>query len=404
MIADGLAQIVCLLFAFLTAALVPFYGLMALITTAAALARDRKPEGGSEKRFLITIPAHDEEQNVAETVRSCLAVDYDPSRVSVLVVADNCSDATAQEARLAGAEVIERIAPERRGKGFAIGYAIETLRQRNQFDHFDAIVVVDADTIVDPGLLKEFAGQLECGHDWVQGYYTVRNPDVSWRTELMTYALGLFNGVWTLGEDALGLGAGFRGNGMCLATRGLKRVPWDVHGLTEDQEFSWLLRIAGERVRFAPRARVFGEMVSRGEGARSQRRRWETGRSALRERFTTPWLRVSGVPWSKKVLGFLDLLMPPLTTLAVGLAAVSSMHPLAMAFPSLGGVSLKLLPWHMTLWLILLAYLASPFLVMGMSPKYLMSLFSAPSYVAWKLATLATGRAGVWERTGRERP
>src|SRR5262249_39063394 len=152
-----------------------------------------------------------------------------------------------------------------------------------------AAVLIDADTNVDPGLLRIFDRALGEGKDWVQGYYTVRNPDASWRTRMMTYAFSLANGVWMLGLDRLGLGVGLRGNGMCFSRRGLRRVPWEAHGLVEDMEFAQILPVRGERVRFEPDARVFGEMVSRGgSGAASQRQRWEVGRRSLRGKFARP--------------------------------------------------------------------------------------------------------------------
>ena len=115
--------------------------------------------------------------------------------------------------------------------------------------------MIDADTTVDRDLLRSFARGLERGDDWIQSYYTVANPDQSWRTRLLTYAFSLYNGVMLLGQKALGGTASFKGNGMCFSVRGLRRVPWKCYGLVEDMEYSWTLRIAGERSRFSPRLR-----------------------------------------------------------------------------------------------------------------------------------------------------
>ena len=132
--------------------------------------------------------------------------------------------------------------------------------------------------------------------DWVQGYYTVRNPDASWRTRMMTYAFSLANGVWMLGPGPAGAGGRPEGERDVLLEPGAsRRFPWRAYGLVEDMEFALMLRARGERVRFLPEARVFGEMVSRGgPAAASQRRRWEAGRRALRGKFAGPLAR-SGV-------------------------------------------------------------------------------------------------------------
>lgn len=73
----------------------------------------------------VMVPAHDEERGIGATlaeVQSQLA----PGD-GILVVADNCGDGTARIARSSGAEVIERLDEERRGKGYALAYGIAHL-------------------------------------------------------------------------------------------------------------------------------------------------------------------------------------------------------------------------------------------------------------------------------------
>ncbi len=273
-------------------ALLPFYLLLATVLVAAlAGRRDRPvPEAATgavtpRPRFLVVIPAHDEEALIAATVRGCRSLDYDPGRFAVHVIADNCSDRTAVRAREAGAIVFERSDTALKSKGHALeSFFAAVPDARPGSSDYDAAVIVDADTRVDPDALNMFADALARGQDWVQAYYTVSNADASWRTRLMTYAFSLANGVWMCGLDRMGLGVGLKGNGMCFSRRGLARFPWKAYGLVEDMEFALMLRVAGEKVRFRPDAVVRGEMVSRGgPAAASQRLRWEAGRKSLRE-------------------------------------------------------------------------------------------------------------------------
>jgi cellulose synthase/poly-beta-1,6-N-acetylglucosamine synthase-like glycosyltransferase len=97
-------------------AVLPYFGFM-LLTSLSAILRgrdavdDRGPVGpveAPERRFLIVIPAHDEQAGVAEAVRSCRAIDYPARLFDVLVIADNCTDRTAAIAGKAGARVVER--------------------------------------------------------------------------------------------------------------------------------------------------------------------------------------------------------------------------------------------------------------------------------------------------------
>src|SRR6516162_3733725 len=107
--------------------LCPYAGYL-LVTSVAALIsrRTHRLDDSSttpappRQRFLVVIPAHDEEAGIARTVRSCLAISYPTDLYQVLVIADNCSDETANRALAAGARVIERFDPIHRSKGHAL--------------------------------------------------------------------------------------------------------------------------------------------------------------------------------------------------------------------------------------------------------------------------------------------
>jgi cellulose synthase/poly-beta-1,6-N-acetylglucosamine synthase-like glycosyltransferase len=389
----------------LTGLLAPFFIFLGLIEAAALLGRrpGRAPRAGGRSRFLIVIPAHDEEGVIASTVRSCRDLDYPAERFSIWVIADNCADATAREAREAGASVVERHDPELRSKGHALEYFFTHVPEGRPDSGYDAAVLIDADTFVDPGLLSAFDAAMGEGRDWFQGYYTVRNPDASWRTRMMTYALSLANGVWMTGLERLGLGVGLKGNGMCFSSPGLRRFPWRAHGLVEDMEFALMLRARGERVRFLPEARVLGEMVSRGgPGAASQRRRWEAGRRALRGKFAGPLARSGSIGAYHKLMYLLDLFFPPLVTLALGLAVASTTSLVGAAVAGPDAVIVGLLAVQGAMAGLLVLYALSPLMVMKLPARYLASLLALPYYVAWKLTVAAGRKPKGWVRTPRE--
>jgi 1,2-diacylglycerol 3-beta-glucosyltransferase len=129
-------------------------------------------------RFDIIVPAHDEEGGIAATVESLLALDYPEALRHVVVVADNCTDATAERARAARAKVLVRTDVGKRGKGYALEYAFS---QSLSDGWADAVVVVDADSEVSPNLLRAFSSRIEAGAPAVQAFYGVRNPAASWR-------------------------------------------------------------------------------------------------------------------------------------------------------------------------------------------------------------------------------
>jgi len=373
------------------------------------LDRDSPSLATPRQRFLVVIPAHNEELGIVNTVLSCLAIDYPPSLYQVLVIADNCTDETASLAREAGARVIERDEPTKKSKGHALAFIVDKLSHDGELDTLDAIVVVDADSTVDPRLLERFAERLERGDEWIQCYDTVGNAAQSWRTRLMAYGFCLINGVLLRGQSALGLSAGFRGNGMCLSTRGLRRVPWTNHGLAEDLEYSWSVRVAGGRIAYVDDVAVYATMLSRGgKPAAAQRLRWEHGRRLLKRQMFGPLLTSPRLPWREKIAGAIELTMPTISFLfcAYLLLTLSTVitlldtnaqrnHPFlcyligfCYLFTSLG----------------LLLHAASPFLLGLIPARYLMSLLYLPYYVVWKTLIWFHGKPTNWARTKREVP
>jgi 1,2-diacylglycerol 3-beta-glucosyltransferase len=403
---SGLVAVVLIL---VNLVVLPYFLFLLVVSVAALLPRRKsRVERAPTSRFLIVIPAHDEEPVISKVVASCLAVDYPRTLFDVLVIADNCSDGTALLARTAGAQVFERFDESKKSKGHAIDDLIVRMEQNGELGALDALVIVDADTIVSSRLLVAFDDRLRMGHDWIQAYYTVANPDDSWRTQLLSYAFSLFNGIMPLGNTRLGLGALLKGNGMCFSVRGLRRVPWHCHGLVEDLEYAWTLRTEGERVVFEPDVAVYGAMLSRGGKATAdQRRRWEFGRREVRNKYVPRLLRSRKLNVWRKAIGLCDLTLPAMSVLGVlylalavfdvlylvGLlgAPVSTVRPILIACLGLSTVSLGL-------------YALSPFLVLRLPWRYALSIGAFPLYLCWKLWISIGGRPDRWVRTPRESP
>jgi len=396
--------------------LFPFTAYLLATSIAALLAkRTRRLDDGPatlvtpRKRFVVAIPAHNEEVGIVTTVQSCLALDYPTSLYQVVVIADNCSDKTALLAREAGARVIERVEPAKKSKGHAMAYLIDKLSQKGELDMLDAVVVVDADSTVDPLLLERFSERLERGDDWIQCYDTVGNAGQSWRTRLMAYGFALINGVMLRGQTALGLSAGFRGNGMCLSTRGLARVPWTTYGLTEDLEYSWSVRIAGGRIAYVEDVAVYATMLSRGgKPAAAQRLRWEHGRRMLKRRMIGPLLSSPSLSWPEKIAAAIELTMPTFSFLFCSCLFLTLTTWITR--PDLHAQRDRLFYYYSIAFcfaintLGLLLHAASPFFL-GLIPlKYLSSFLYVPYYVVWKALIWFQGRPTTWSRTKREIP
>jgi 1,2-diacylglycerol 3-beta-glucosyltransferase len=352
-----------------------------------------------QTRFDVIVPAHDEELGIAATVESLLAVDYPAHLRRVIVVADNCHDATVARARDAGALVLERNDDSRHGKGYALEYAFE----RSLRDGLaDAVAIVDADTLVTPNLLRALAARFGHGALAAQVTYSVANRTASWRTRLMHIAFTLFHDVRSRARERLGVSAGLRGNGMAFASALLREVPHDAFSIVEDVEYGIRLGLAGHRVEFVGEAQVLGQMVASERGSRSQRRRWEGGRCAL-ARLHAPTLLLRGFELRSLLLLDLaaDLLVPPLTYV-VSAAAVGVVVASGWVLAGHGAW------WVLAPWAAALAGLAV-YVVRGVwlarvGPRVVLDLLWAPVYMAWKvvLAILDSSKSPSWVRTSRE--
>ncbi|HSY24506.1 MAG TPA: glycosyltransferase family 2 protein [Polyangiaceae bacterium] len=380
-----------------------YLGALALLSTEQ---RDDSHDEEPITRFDVIVPAHNEELGIEATVKNLLAVDYPPSMRRVVVVADNCSDKTADRARAAGADVMERTDKVRRGKGYALAYAFERSIGERGERAVDAVVVVDADTKVSSNLLRAFDARLRKGAQAAQAEYCVANPDASWRTRLMHIGFTLFHDVRSRARERLGLSAGLRGNGMAFSTAVLKEVPHEAFSIVEDVEYGIRLGLAGHRVHYAGHAKVYGEMVASEEGSRSQRSRWEGGRLALVRQHALPLLREA---WRRKSVVLLDLaadlLVPPLTYVVITTFGGTAV---ALAWVALGGGAWwAAAPWLLASGLVLV-YVGRGLWLAGVGPRAVVDLAYAPVYMVWKVALAARTSAkqsapqAEWVRTARE--
>ena len=370
-------------------------GYLLLLTIAALFAPRRTPiRTEPTSRFVILVPAHNEELLIERTVGSLLHLDYPSSLVSVQVIADNCTDRTAELAAHAGATVVERSDPERRGKGYALDYALTRLWESGQA--VDGIVIVDADTDVSPNFLTVMDARLARGERAVQAYYAVRDPDRSWNVALRYAALAVLHYLRPQGRMALGASVGLKGNGMLFAADIMRAQRWSA-SITEDIELHMRLVLAGERVTFAPDAIVWAEMPNTLKDSASQNTRWERGRVQTLRSYGPTLLRQALARHSYILLdACIEQLIPPTSLLVMlnGLCLVASIFVsrvgLIIALADLIGMLIYILAG--------LAFARAP-------RKVYFALLYAPVMVIWKswvyLRVLLSPDRQGWVRTAR---
>jgi 1,2-diacylglycerol 3-beta-glucosyltransferase len=351
-------------------------------------------------RFDIVVPAHNEQLLIERVVGSLQRIDWPSDCFRVLVVANNCTDNTVVLAREAGACVIEHNDNQARGKGYALQFAFQFSRSCNWAD---AVLVVDADSDVSPNLLSACAARINDGAHAVQVHYGVRNPDVSWRTRLMTIALGAFHRVRSRARERMKLSCGIRGNGWCVTHTLLSLVPYRSFSLAEDIEYGIEIGLSGYRVHYADEAYVNADMVSGEQAARTQRQRWEHGRFKLiREKFG---VLMSAALRRRSAICFdlvVDLAILPLSYIALGVLAVflcagisRLAEPTSSSWSGLLGIAVASAAS-------LLLYVLRGWQLSGIGARGLVDLLRAPFFVAWKVAMMARSREPLeWVRTKR---
>jgi cellulose synthase/poly-beta-1,6-N-acetylglucosamine synthase-like glycosyltransferase len=231
-----------------------------------------------EKRFAIFIPAHNEEIVISSIVENLKHVNYPKELYDVYVVADNCTDKTADTAASAGAKVLARFNNSDRGKGHALKWAFEkVLFSRLDNNMYDAAVIFDADNLVSKDFLLEMNNKLCAGHKVVQGYIDSKNPNDSWIT--MSYSISFWsvNRLFQSARSFLGLSNEIGGTGFCMDVKVLKEMGWEALSLAEDLEFTAKLVMNGIKVGWAPNAIIYDEKPLTLMQSWRQRRRWMQG-------------------------------------------------------------------------------------------------------------------------------
>ncbi|MCP4424510.1 MAG: glycosyltransferase [Chloroflexi bacterium] len=408
------SQIILLLFQAILALLVSYL----LLLTVAAWRASRQTARRSDEpthRFLILTPAHNEELLLPELLANLDQLDYPRALYAVHVVADNCTDQTAELGRRGGAIVHERANELQRGKGYALQWLLQRLQQANE--PHDAVLILDADSVISPNFLRVMDARLARGERVIQSYYAVRDPDRSWSVSLRYVALAMVHYLRPLGRMVLGGSMGLKGNGMVFVADILKRHEWSA-SITEDIEFHMALVLAGERAMFAPDAIVEAEMPQTLAGSHTQNTRWEQGRLDMARRYVPALLRESRAAVKKGEYGrayllfdaVMEHIIPPFSLLTglIGLGLLTALI-LFLLTPNISPAynSLRIINLVIGIINILgqIIYIFYGLYLVRAPKKVYKALLYAPAFMAWKIwlyVRIMLGRGQEeWVRTAR---
>ncbi len=238
-----------------------------------------KPHGEVKlHRYAVLIAARNEEEVIENLISSIKSQDYPAELVDTYVVADNCTDRTAEIARKSGATVYERFNKTEVGKGYALNFLLEKLADEDSGKHYDAYIVFDADNVLAGNYITEMNKTFSGGDEIITSYRNTKNYGDNW--------ISAGYGLWFLKDSQylnypralLGTSCSVAGTGFLFSERIIKKCGgWNFFLLSEDIEFSIKNILDGEKIGYCPSAIFYDEQPTEVGQSWKQRLRWAKG-------------------------------------------------------------------------------------------------------------------------------
>lgn len=238
-----------------------------------------KPHGAEKlNRYAILIAARNEEAVLPHLLDSIAAQDYPAHLIRTFVVADNCTDRTAQLAAAHGATVFSRFNKQQVGKGYALNYLLSRIDETEGLSNFDHFLIFDADNLLEPDYVRQINRVASDGYDAFCGYRNSKNFGANW--------LSAGYGLWYLHDSVhmnrsrmrLGTPCAVNGTGFGFTRNLLQRMGgWNFFTLTEDIEFTTWCATRGIRVGYCHDAVLYDEQPTSLSVSIRQRTRWVQG-------------------------------------------------------------------------------------------------------------------------------
>ena len=320
--------------------LVLCYAYQFVFVLIAYLTKRPKFEAKKINKIAVLIAARNEENVIGGLISSLKAQDYPKEALEVFVIADNCTDKTAEAARAAGAIAYERFNKVEVGKGYAVDFLLKRIAEEYGDSFFDAYLIFDADNLVEPDFVTEINKTFSQGYDCVTSYRNSKNYGDNWLSAgqgmcFMRDLILLNRARMKIGGCCFVAGTGFMfSSALCRSFGG----GWPFHTLTEDGEFTTYNAIKGNKMGYCDTARFYDDQPTKFTQSWNQRLRWCKGYLQIIKGYYSKL--IPGI-FSRRFLSCFDMAM---------CMAPAYILPLLTIFANLIGVPISIfaagVPWQ----------------------------------------------------------
>ena len=256
-----------------------------IIAFCALIRLKEKPLKVDKKhKFMLIIPAHNEEKVIKNLIESLNNLDYPKELYDIFVIEDNCTDNTGKIARELGCKVYTRVDSKRKTKGYALNWFLAKVLEEKL--EYDAFAVFDADNVVDKNFLNVMNRKLCQGETVIQGYKDIKNPTDSWISSGYALFYWFQHRFYHLARYKVGLSPLMNGTGFAVKFDVIKDTGWNTKTLTEDVEFSLINIANGNKLGWATDAIVYDEQPTSFKESWKQRTRWTKGHIEIFKYYT----------------------------------------------------------------------------------------------------------------------
>ena len=287
--------------------------------------------------FTFIICAHNEERVIRNPLESLAKLNYPRHLWNAYLIADNCSDKTAEiAASYPFVTILERTTREPSTKGKALRWGIEELKKLG-VDRDNIYIPLDADNRVIPEFLDYMEEKFLDGAEVVNAHRVGSNPYQSlisgWYA--IYWAMTMFFFCWP--RHYIGYSATISGSGFGFKPSVLGEEGYCVSTITEDIELAAMLNIRGIRVKYAQDAIYYDEQPTRLGQLIPQLHRWATGGWQVLKKYTPKFL----IQMKEKPSAFIyDCMVTPFMTPAISLSVILTVLSWVLTFMHSGGISI----------------------------------------------------------------